>query len=294
MDLSSVARSCLLLVKSRIFNTFAYAWTAATGALMASRGSPPIPQFLLTTLSLFTMALSVYTYNDVVDAEMDRLNPEKKNRPYASGIVTRGHAMGFACALGLTAVTLSLLVSLQTALLCVMWLVLFLAYSNPHIYLKRKMILKEGTPAMGLFLSVLIGANSVGAVSPNVMFGAIFWGGLIFVSMPAFRDTTDLEEDRRYGVKSLASIMSWKRRLELAMFFIFITMTLTPLTYVRLGFNVLFPIVMVAMGLVMLRFMFPLLKGFDELKIAGLMKAGFAYMISMSMAMVLGSLSLPL
>jgi len=240
------------------------------------------------------LSLSGYIYNDVVDVEMDRLSPEKKNRPYASGKVTKNCAMGFVYVTGLTAITLSLFISLQTALLCVIWLALSLVYSNPHVYLKRKMILKEGTPAIGYFLAVLIGANSTGPISPNVMFGAVFWGSLIFVSVPAFRDTADLEEDRKFGVKSLASIMSWKRRLELTIFFFLVTMTLTPLTYVQLGFNVIFPIVMVAMGLVILKYMFPLLSGLDNLKLAKVIRAGFAYVIVVSMSMVVGSIPLPL
>jgi 4-hydroxybenzoate polyprenyltransferase len=264
------------------------------GILMASRGSPPVSQSILMVLSMFFLALSAYIYNDVVDVEMDRLNPEKKNRPYALGVVSRGEAMGFVYMTSLIAYALSLLVSFQITLLCVIWLSLFLAYSNPHIYLKRRIVVKEGTPAIGLFFAILIGAYTAGPITANVMFSAVFWGSLIFISMPAFRDTTDIKEDTKYGVKSLASVLSWKRRLELIVLFFLVTMTLTPLTYVYFEFNIIFPIVMVAMSGVVLRFLFPLLSGIDERKYAKMMRAGFVYMIAISMSMVLGSLPLPI
>ncbi len=293
MKMSSILKSNLLLIKSRAFNTFPYAWTSATGALMASHGSPPMLQFFLVVLSVFLMALSVYIYNDLVDADMDKLNPEKKNRPFTSGKVTKQQAMRFIYVTSLIAVTSSLFVSIQTGLLCIIWLALFLAYSNPHIYLKRRMLLKEGTPAMGYLLAIIMGAVSAGPISPNVVFGAIFWGSLIFVSIPAFRDTTDLEEDTKFGIKSLASIMSWKHRIEMTLLFFLATMTLTPLTYVYFGFNVIFPIVMIAMGLVILRYMFPLLNGLDEKKFSQLIRAGSVYILTVSASMVIGSLPLP-
>jgi len=287
-------KASYLLFKSRSLNTFPYAWTAATGALMASHGSPPILQFFLVVFSVFSMALSVYIYNDLIDADMDKMNPEKKNRPFTSGKVTRSQALRFIYITTAIAIISTLFVNLQTAILCVLWLALFLAYSNPHTYLKRRMLLKEGTPAMGYLLAVIMGAVSAGPISSGVIFGAIFWGSLIFVSIPAFRDTTDLKEDTKYGVKSLASIMSWKRRIEMTLIFFLATMTLTPLTYVYFGFNVVFPIVMVAMGLIILRYMFPLLNGLDEKKFSLLIKAGSVYIMTVSASMVVGSLALPL
>jgi len=225
---------------------------------------------------------------------MDKMNPEKKNRPFTSGKVTRSQALRFIYITTAIAIISTLFVNLQTAILCVLWLALFLAYSNPHTYLKRRMLLKEGTPAMGYLLAVIMGAVSAGPISSGVIFGAIFWGSLIFVSIPAFRDTTDLKEDTKYGVKSLASIMSWKRRIEMTLIFFLATMTLTPLTYVYFGFNVVFPIVMVAMGLIILRYMFPLLNGLDEKKFSLLIKAGSVYIMTVSASMVVGSLALPL
>jgi len=280
----------LLLLKSRIPNTFFYSWTAAIGALLASHGSPKIFPFVLTVLALFFLSLSVYIYNDIMDAEMDKLNPTKRKRPYASGKVSKKQAMSFVYINLLIGILFSFLVSFQVALLCSLWTALFILYSNPRVYLKRRILIKEGTPALGISLSTIIGANSVGPLSLNVIYAAVFWGLLIFVSVPAFRDTTDLEEDRKFGVKSLASIISWKRRLEIVITFFLVVMTVTPLTYVYFGFNVLFPIIMVAMSLAVLRFMIPLLKGFDEKNLTTVMRAGTVYAIITSISMVLGSL----
>jgi len=277
------------LASSRKIEVFGYIWAVSVGSLMASRGFPPAFPTILVILSTLAIALCVYVYNDITDTEMDRLNPIKKERPLPSGKATKQDAIRLVYLTGSLGLALSFFINLGTFLLCTLWLVLFLAYSMSEIRLKRRFLWKEGTVAIGFFLSVLTGALAAGSISTTVVFAAIFFGLFIFSSVPAFRDTTDINEDRLYGVKSLASILRWKQRLELLILFVLATMTLTPLTYANFGFNMILPIVVVAMGFLHLRYLFPLLNRLEEKSFSKATKLELSYFIFIPISMIIGS-----
>ncbi|MEM2130275.1 MAG: UbiA family prenyltransferase [Candidatus Bathyarchaeia archaeon] len=282
--------SYIALFKSRFLEAFSYTWLTIVGAMIISHGSPKIAQTLLAATSVFSLVLCVYIYNDYTDKEMDALNPSKSRRPLPSEKATKIEARNFIYMTGFIGLALSLLVNIETSLLCLFWMGLFLAYSKPEIRLKKRMILKESTPAIGYFLATLIGAKANGPITMTVFFSGIVSGVFIFFSLPAFRDTTDIKEDTLHGVKSLASILTWKQRLEMVIIIVLAIMTLTPLTYVNFGFNVIFPIVTVAMGFLLLRFLFPLLKGLEEKKYRTALKIGTSYFFLMQISMILGAL----
>ena len=290
MKLFNHPSSIVVLLKSRMLEAISYTWLAAVGALLATHGSPQIVPTILACASAFSIALCVYVYNDITDAEMDELNPTKSRRPLPSKKVTRAEAKNFVYLTGIISLILPLFVNLEISLLCVFWLGWFLVYSLPQIRLKKRLILKESTPAIGYFLSTIVGAKAVGPVSLTVMFGGLMSGLFIFFSLPAFRDTTDIKEDTLYGIKSLATILSWKQRLEMVILFVLGIMTLTPLTYMNLGFNAIFPIITVAMGFILLRFLFPLLRGLEEKKFRMALKFGTSYFFLMQISMILGAL----
>ena len=55
---------------------------------------------LLTTLTFFAFSIlssSIYCLNDIMDVEMDRLHPEKKNRPIAKGTISISAAYTTMC-----------------------------------------------------------------------------------------------------------------------------------------------------------------------------------------------------
>ncbi len=282
--------SYIVLLKSRFLEAFSYTWLTMVGAMLVSHGSPHIAQTILAATSVFFLVLCVYIYNDYTDKEMDALNPSKSKRPLPSKKATKIEARNFIYMTGFTGLALSFLVNLETSLLCLFWIGLFLAYSKPEIRLKKRIILKESTPAIGYFLATLVGAKANGSITMTVIFGGIMSGIFIFFSLPAFRDTTDIKEDTLHGVKSLASILTWKQRLEMVILIVLVIMTLTPLTYVNFGFNVIFPIITVAMGFLLLRFLFPLLRGLEEKKYRAALKIGTSYFFLIQISMILGVL----
>jgi len=287
--LAKRVRPYFLLIKSRLLEGLGFVWCILVGSLIASRGFPQILPTALTILTTLAIALCVYMYNDITDTEMDKLNPNKKRRPLPSGQASAREAMNLAYLAGFAGVALALFLRFEILLICLVWLAWFLAYSEPRIRLKKRFLLKESTPPIGLFLSVIMGAIVNGSVSPTIIFVGMFSALFVFFGVPAFRDTTDIMEDRLFGVKSLATILDWKQRLEMVILFVLAIMTLTPLTYVNFGFNVIFPIVVVAMGLLALRFLFPLLDRLEEAKYTSALRLMTSYFFLSSISMVIGS-----
>jgi len=289
MNFFAEMKSYLLLLKSR-FEILSYAWFVLIGCLIASRGSPQIFPSAVAAASISFIALSVYIYNDVIDADMDRLNPKKKRRPIPSGKVSKKEAMHLVFLLASLGIIMTTFLKIEIFLICLAWLIFFWAYSYPKIRLKNKIIIKEATPSVGAFASVLIGALANGLISPTVLFAGLFIFFFMLFNLPAFRDTTDIKEDKMFGVKSLATILSWKQRLEMSILSILVIMTLTPLTYVNFGFNVIFPIVVVAMSLLVLRFIFPLINRLEQTKYERTVKYIASYFYISQIAMVMASI----
>jgi len=282
----------LLLIKSRIQEAFAYVWCMLLGGLIASRGFLNINLTALAVLAILSTALSVYIYNDRIDAEMDRLNPKKKRRPIPSGKASKKEAMYLVYLSAFIGLVTALLVKLEVFLICLAWLIFFWAYSTPQIRLKKKTLVKESTPPIGLFLCVIIGAIINGSISTTVLFAGAFTSLSAFFLIPAFRDHSDINEDKMFGVKSLATILSWKRRLEMAIVFILAFMTLTPLTYINFGFNVIFPIVVVALGFLVLRFLFPLMNRLEQIKYEKALKYVASFYFLTQFSMIIASMPL--
>jgi len=292
LNFRRVAKAFLLQLNARKAEILPWAWSTTVGAMIAGHGFPPVSKIFLTVFSMLAFAVSGYTYNDITDMRADSLNSLKKKRPIPSGKITVEEAKIIVLTTGLLGVSLAAFTAPTVFLLIMIWTTLLFSYSNPGIKLKKRFLLKEGTIAIGFFLSVLIGAISVGSIPPAVIFGGIFWGVFAFLGSPAFRDTTDLEEDKLYGVRSLAVVLDWKTKIEMVILFILAAMTLTPLTYVYLNLNVIFPIVVVALCFLVLRFLFPLLRQFDEKNYKRAYNSLYGFLIASQISMILGAMPL--
>jgi 4-hydroxybenzoate polyprenyltransferase len=110
------------------------------------------------------LSSTVYVINDLFDREGDRLHPEKRDRPLASGAVTPGAAVVFALVLLALAAAL-------TTLLPPRFIADALAYFGINLFysagLKRIAILDVLLVAAGFVLRVDAGAVTIG-VAPSV------------------------------------------------------------------------------------------------------------------------------
>jgi len=290
MAIPNLGREYALLVKSRGRSLIAYPLATVVGCLVASHGLPPMLPTALVLVSLFLVATCVYIYNDLIDSEMDGLNQKKQLRPIPSGKVSNRDAMNLVFLTGLAGIALGLFTKLEVFVLLSVFTVLFLSYSNPKIRLKRRFIIKEGTVAAGLLISTLMGGAIAGAISLGVVFQGLFFFSGTFVIYSIFVDYNDVEEDRKYGIKTLAIELGWKTKMEMAIFYLLTVMIIVTLTYSNFGFNVIFPIMIVGACLLFLRFLVPIINSFEKIKYDKAMKSMFAYWMLIQTALIIGSL----
>ena len=80
-------------------------------------------------ITLCILSSGVYVLNDIVDVEADRNHPQKKYRPIAAGKISIHHARIFCAILFVTAFTIAFLLNKQFFLLCILIVIINLAYS---------------------------------------------------------------------------------------------------------------------------------------------------------------------
>jgi 4-hydroxybenzoate polyprenyltransferase len=100
------------------------------------------------------VAGAVYTINDLVDVEADRLHPVKRERPIASGLVSEGTARAMAVALSIGSLLIAYSLGPSFAVVTLAYFLENLAYS---FKLKQVAFLDVGMIALGFVLRVLAG-----------------------------------------------------------------------------------------------------------------------------------------
>lgn len=117
-------------------------------------------QATLTAFAAFCLASSaVYSLNDALDAEEDRVHPRKRRRPVAAGIITPAQATYAAVLLGGAGVVLGFSVNLPLGLTVALYLAISALYS---LKLKHMVLLDIMTIAAGFVLRAVGGAEAVG------------------------------------------------------------------------------------------------------------------------------------
>lgn len=132
-------------------NLFVFAGLVFSQQLLTPVASRAFAAFLI----FCGLSGAIYLLNDVADAEKDRLHPEKRRRPVASGQLPRGLALVIGIALILVTLALSFRMSLGFGLVAAAYAVLLTAYS---VWLKRLVILDVLTVAIGFVLRAVAGA----------------------------------------------------------------------------------------------------------------------------------------
>jgi 4-hydroxybenzoate polyprenyltransferase len=249
-----------MLIKSRKEALGLWLWCAMVAALMAGRGFPPMKPSLLSFASTFLIATAVYIYNDVVDAGVDRQNTYKDDRPLASGEVPRAHAMWLIYISSVLGLTISLLNSLMSFAFSAIYFVVFALYSYPPVHLKKRFLVKETVISTGLIIiGMSVNYAILGSFSVRVFFGFLIFAVFAFFAMPTGFDSTDVAADKLQGVRSIASVVPFRRRLQLAIGGMLLVMAVTPFTFYRFGYNILLPISVGVTGLIYLWLMLPLM-----------------------------------
>lgn len=142
----------------------------------------------LGVLAVCVTASAGYAFNDLRDAAADRASPRKRNRPVASGRLSRRSAGVFAAILLVTGLALSVATARPAVLgLLMVYAAVTLAYS---FVLKHVPLLDVFALALGFLLRVLIGCALVQAPPSNWLLFCTF-GLALFLSFAKRR--ADLE-----------------------------------------------------------------------------------------------------
>jgi len=116
-------------------------------------------QAFIAFIAFSLTASAIYTLNDYHDIEEDRQHPKKKNRPLASGAISKTQAIGIMAILSLLGFALMLSLSLQAGAILATYVLMNIAYS---FYLKHIAILDVTIIAIGFVLRLFIGSAVTG------------------------------------------------------------------------------------------------------------------------------------
>lgn len=150
-------------------------------------------------LAFSLIASAIYALNDWADREADRLHPEKRHRPVASGAVAPNAALAFAALLTLAGAALALRLPPGFGAILACYAILNIAYS---LGLKNISLLDVLVIAVSFVLRVEAGAVAIGIV-PTVWILVCTGLLALFLALAKRRDdlTSDLDAAHR---KSLA------------------------------------------------------------------------------------------
>ena len=118
---------------------------------------------VLAALAFSLVASAVYVMNDLIDREQDRVHPEKRHRPLASGAVGVGQAVALGLVCLAAAFALAWAVSPAVLAIIVLYVVLNLGYS---FGLKHVVLLDVFIISAGFMLRILAGTLGVG-IAPS-------------------------------------------------------------------------------------------------------------------------------
>jgi len=127
---------------------------------------------LLVFAAFCALASAVYLVNDVADLERDRIHPEKRLRPIASGAVSTRWALLAALLLAPAGLAAAYSLNLATGLALTTYAALNLAYT---LRLKHAVLLDVFIIALGFLLRVTSGAFAIEvAISPWLLICTFF------------------------------------------------------------------------------------------------------------------------
>jgi 4-hydroxybenzoate polyprenyltransferase len=132
------------------------------GVLFSGRldSGDAVADAVITFVAFCAISSAGYLFNDLRDRELDRLHPEKRRRPIASGAISTGTAATLAVVLAALAIALGFAVKPEVAGFVALYAVITTAYS---LGLKRLVIVDVMTIGSLFILRVVAGAVAVGA-----------------------------------------------------------------------------------------------------------------------------------
>jgi 4-hydroxybenzoate polyprenyltransferase len=132
-----------------------------TGLLFGHAWHDPhlVTRVVIAFAAFCLVSSAIYTFNDIVDLEQDRLHPKKSQRPLASGQVSVSAAVMLAVLLAVSGLALAYAASPAVLVIVLGYVLMNIAYS---LRLKHVVILDVFIIATGFMLRILAGTLGVG------------------------------------------------------------------------------------------------------------------------------------
>jgi len=261
---------------------------------MAGRGFPPILVTVLAVLSMMLITSSVYIYNDIVDREMDQYNFKKKNRPLVTGEVSVRFAQYFVAITAALGLALAYFINWNVFVWSSVYFLLFFAYSYPLVRLKKMYVVKEIIIAMVIPMSSVIGSYAVlGSFSLPIIYAGTTMGLFLFLMMPALNDSFDVDEDKIYGIKTLAQTLSWRLRTYMIASGILLMVVLTYAASVWFNLSIVLPVATLVASILLLRVLSKIWNKFERDYAYGTRIKFQMYFFAIQILFVLSNMNLP-
>ncbi len=159
------------------------------------------PAFIAFSFS----ASAAYIFNDIRDIENDRIHPRKKNRPIASGMMSKGRALLYAAALTVTSFGLSYGIAPAFFFLVFSYLLIQTAYS---MFLKDIALIDIFCIASGFIIRVLAGGAAFGVEISRWLLMTMFMISLVLATGKRLGEMTLLNDKADEHRKSLGTYSS--------------------------------------------------------------------------------------
>ena len=187
--------------------------------------SQTIANLVTLPLSSLFIIIGMYVFNDLVDADLDKLNGKK--RPIPSGDVSKFQAWIFIIGTNSLGIALSLVTSNIFSLLISLSLVAIgIMYSAPKIAFKDKFLVKTISIAVAMMLCISLGSTSYwnlnsakdsnfGSLGIQILYPAIMLAIMVFITSP-FNDVADVVGDKKAGRRTIPIVIGSESTVRMA------------------------------------------------------------------------------
>ena len=127
------------------------------------------------------------------------------NRPIGSGQVTDGELKAFIALVSVAGLLIAYSINVQVFAFHFAYLAMGVLYSTNPVRLKKRFIMKQLTIAMGIILSDLSGAYTVGVYNNQIVF-LLALNTALCLGINPIVDLRDIHGDRAMGVKTVAVV----------------------------------------------------------------------------------------
>ncbi len=186
---------------------FIFPWATFISVLIAAKGYPDPLTAAMAVGASYLVALAAYSYNDVVDLNVDRINAS--DRPLVSGRVTRKEVITLVWILNGSALAIAAMINAYTAAIALILILMGIVYSHPKTHYKDIFPLKTLLTATGAALVSLMGGLAVGNLSMYVIYAALIFFAFESILAP-LGDIHDVKGDRAAGRRTLPIVLGLK------------------------------------------------------------------------------------